>query len=154
MGSQTSGENERSEHRTARPEDDGATPLPDDRAEYPWDAYVRGEVHEAGLGVPSCSLGSVHGPMVGPVGRKRIEARACLRTWQHGTALMLWAGGDLWEDLWLEMRSDANFAAPCSEGGYCIFLVGDKGTELPLEWRSHKQRLTATSSAESELMEV
>ena len=64
------------------------------------------------------------------------------------------SGGDLWEDLWLEMHSDANFAAPCSEGGYCIFLMGDKGTELPLEWRSHRQRLTATSSAESELMEV
>ena len=63
-------------------------------------------------------------------------------------------GGDLWEDLWLEMQSDANFAAPCSEGGYCIFLVGSKGTQLPLEWRSRKQKLTATSSAESELMEV
>ena len=62
--------------------------------------------------------------------------------------------GDLWEDLWLEMHSDANFAAPCSEGGHCIFLVGTKGTELPLEWRSRKQKLTATSSAESELMEV
>ena len=55
----------------------------------PWDAYVRGKVHEAGFGVPSCSLGTVHGPVVGPVGRHRVEARACLRTWQHGTALML-----------------------------------------------------------------
>ena len=89
MGSQTSGEDERSEHLTARPEDDGGTTLPYDCAEHPWDAYVRGKVHEAGLGVPSCSLGTVHGPVVGPVGRQRVEARACLRTWQHGEALML-----------------------------------------------------------------
>lgn len=62
--------------------------------------------------------------------------------------------GDLWEDLVLEVYSDANFAAPCSEGGYAIFLAGDMGTELPVEWKSRKQRLTATSSAESEIMEL
>jgi hypothetical protein len=62
--------------------------------------------------------------------------------------------GELWEDLWLEVYSDANFAAPCSEGGWGLFLVGEKGTFMPLEWKSRKQRLTATSSAESELMEM
>ncbi len=62
--------------------------------------------------------------------------------------------GDLWQDLWLKVYRDANFAAPCSEGVYCIFAKGTKGTELPLEWRSREERLTATSSAESELMEL
>ncbi len=34
--------------------------------------------------------------------------------------LCLRHAGDLWEDLWLEVYSDANSAAPCSEGGYRI----------------------------------
>ena len=69
------------------------------------------------------------------------------------TELCMRFEGEPWEELWLDCFSDANFAAPCSDGGYCLFLRGARGTIMPLDWRSRRQRATATSSTESELME-
>ena len=49
--------------------------------------------------------------------------------------------------------SDANFAAPYSTGGHIIFLSDGRRSMLPLEWRSKKQQISATSSGESEALE-
>ena len=54
------------------------------------------------------------------------------------------------QDLRLETHSDASLAAPRSISGSYTFLASDRGSHIPLSWKSKRQGLATTSSASAE----
>ena len=67
-----------------------------------------------------------------------------------GYVLQLLSCGDLWEDMFVTVLSDANFRLPRSTTGGIISIEGDLGSLLPTWWVSRVQTAPATCSGDSE----
>jgi len=78
-------------------------------------------------------------------------------TWILGFIKKTWAWtlkfencGDLWEDCFASLKSDANFRLPRSTGGGITQVEGELGSHYPHHWTSGLQSAPTTCSGESE----